>query len=120
MIQHGIVRGAMSYLTTKDSKLLGPNDMVETEPGKKWEKCVDILRRKHPEAAPLCRGTVDVDDLPEKEHVIVPMSVVEKTARKISGSGEATLTNSKHWFDCLINYGNESARLREIVAKCTS
>ena len=34
MIQHGNVRGAVSYLTTKDSKPLGPNDMVETEPGK--------------------------------------------------------------------------------------
>ena len=63
---------------------------------------------------------MDVDELPEKEQVIVPMSVVEKIARKISGSGGATLTNSKHWFDCLINYGTESARLREIVAKCTS
>ena len=40
MIQYGNVRGALSYFTTKDSKPLGPNDMVETEPGKKWEKCV--------------------------------------------------------------------------------
>ena len=33
MIQYGNVRGALSYFTTKDSKPLGPNDMVETEPG---------------------------------------------------------------------------------------
>ena len=52
--------------------------MVETEPGKKWEKCVAILRRKRPEVAPLYRGTVDVDELPEKEQGIVPMSVVER------------------------------------------
>ena len=119
-VQNGSVRGAIALLTTADTKTLHPDDLVETVRGEKWETCLEVLRQKHPQAAPLYKESVSMEELPVLEQVVVTNRVVEETARRVSGSGGPSLANSKHWFDCLINYSSASASLRETVAKCAS
>ena len=96
MVQNGSVRGAVALLTTADTKPLQPDDMVETVPGRMWETCLEVLRQKHPPAAPLYKESVSVGDWPVLEQVVVTNRVVEETARRVSGSGGPSLTNSKH------------------------
>ena len=99
LVQNGSVTGAIALLTTTDTKPLKPDDLVETVRGEKWETCLEVLRQKHPQAAPLYMESVSAEELPVLEQVVVTNRVVEETARRVSGSGGPPLANSKHWFD---------------------
>jgi len=111
----GDVRGAVRYLTEREKGGVFMPDEIDEKTGDTVE---EVLQSKHPDAR-----NVDPSFLPEYEEIPdfvdldITEEVVEKVARKLSGSGGLCGSDAQAASQLLLKFGKASHKLRTVMAK---
>ena len=115
LVLEGKLRAAVRYVTDREGGgLLQPTDTDE----KSGEPIVDVLRSKHPEEqVPEAADLHVYDEVPDFVDLDITADVVEKVAKKLSGSAGPGGVDSSSLQSWLLNYGVESRQLRKACAR---
>ena len=115
LVLAGKLRSAVRYITEREAGGVLMPDEVD---GKSGDPVADVLRSKHPEArTPDAAELEAYDEVPDFVDLDITPTVVEKVARRLSGSAGPGGTDSialQHW---LLRFGESSKRLRAVVAE---
>ncbi len=117
LVLQGKLRSAVRWLTgRKKGGVLLPDDVDE----KTGESVIDVLRSKHPDArVPDASELEDYEVTPDFVDLDITEEVVEKVARRLSGSagpGGSDAQSIQHW---LLRFGQASQGLRKAVSEFT-
>lgn len=111
----GDVRGAVRYLTEREKGGIHMPDEIDEKTGDPVE---EVLRSKHPDAKIADPSFLPkYDEVPDFVDLDITEDVVERVARKLSGSGGLGGSDAQAVSQLLLKFGTASRKLRIVMAK---
>ncbi len=115
LVLQGKLRSAVRWLTDREKGgVLLPDDVDE----KTGESVIDVLQSKHPDAqVPDAAELEDYETVPNFVDLDITKEVVEKVARRLSGSAGPGGSDAQSLQQWLLRFGAASQRLRKAVCE---